>query len=76
MNLIIGMEQRNGKVLLTFREREIVTLLAEGRTSRNIAQYLSLSKHTIDTHRRNMLKKSGLRNTAELVVYCGEHQMI
>lgn len=76
MDLTLSMSRHNGRLDLTFREREIVKLLAEGRTSLNIAKHLSLSKHTIDTHRRNMLKKSGMKNTAELVIYCVEHKLI
>jgi DNA-binding CsgD family transcriptional regulator len=52
------------------REIEIVKLLAEGLSSKQIASQLYLSTHTVDTHRRNMLKKTGTRNTLELAVLC------
>jgi len=54
---------------LSCREKEIVSYLAEGLTSREISEKLSLSKNTVDTHRRNILDKSGLRSTAELIRY-------
>lgn len=52
------------------REREIVKLLAQGLSSKQIASRLILSTHTVDTHRRNMLKKTGALNTLELAVLC------
>jgi DNA-binding CsgD family transcriptional regulator len=55
---------------LTSREKEIVQLLAEGYASKQIADYLFLSTHTVDTHRRNLLRKTGTKNTLELTVAC------
>ena len=49
------------------REVEILILLAEGRSSKEVANHLSISRHTVDTHRRNMIRKTGARRTAELV---------
>ncbi len=49
------------------REKQIIKLLAEGKTSIRIAGGLSLSAHTIDTHRRNLMQKFGVKNTAELI---------
>ncbi|MEE4116704.1 MAG: response regulator transcription factor [Marinilabiliaceae bacterium] len=51
---------------LTEREAEIFDRLREGKTSREIAQALSISKNTVDTHRRRILKKLGLRSTTEI----------
>lgn len=51
------------------REIEVLTLLSEGLNSSEIAEILFISKHTIDTHRRRLLAKSGTRNTAELIAY-------
>lgn len=51
----------------TLREREILGHLARGATSRQIAEALTLSMLTVNGHRRNMLKKSGLPNAAALV---------
>lgn len=48
------------------REREVLQLLAEGKTSGEIAAELKLSTHTVDTHRRNIMKKTDTRSVAEL----------
>ena len=55
--------------VLATREREVLQLLAEGRTSKGIAAELGLSTKTIETHRRNISKKLGLRSIAELTKY-------
>lgn len=52
---------------LTEREKQIVELLAKGHSTKQISDLLNVSEHTIRTHRRNILKKSNLKNTAELV---------
>lgn len=51
------------------RERDVVRLLIVKNTSDQIAQKLNISKHTVDTHRRNILKKLNLNSTFELVNY-------
>ena len=53
--------------LFTAREIEIVKLLARGMTSVQIASELSISTHTVNSHRRNMLGKFCLKNTTELL---------
>lgn len=55
--------------LLTERELEIVRLIAEGLSSRSIAERLSISTKTVDTHRANIMEKLGVRNSAELIKY-------
>jgi len=52
---------------LSSREMEMVRLLAKGLSSEEIAKKMFLSRHTIDTHRRNILNKTGARNTIELL---------
>ena len=54
---------------LSEREREIFQLVAEGRSSKEIADLLSISPATVETHRAHMLQKLDLHNTAELVLY-------
>jgi DNA-binding CsgD family transcriptional regulator len=54
--------------LFTNREYEIINCIAEGLDSEQIANKLFLSKHTVNTHRRNILHKTGNRNTQELVI--------
>ena len=55
---------------LSEREIQIVRLLAEGLASKQIGAELDISKHTVDTHRRNLIMKTGCKNTIELVVRC------
>ncbi len=62
--------------LFSFREKEILKLLAQGYNSSRIAEQLFLSPHTVDTHRRKMLAKAGLENTTELITFCLEHNII
>lgn len=55
--------------LLTEREREILQLIAEGKTSREIAELLNLSTSTVDTHRGHIMEKLDLHNPYEVVLY-------
>lgn len=54
--------------VLTRREKEILRLVLAGMPSREIATHLNISKLTVDKHRKNMLKKTGIKSAAELVV--------
>lgn len=53
--------------LLSPREREVLQLIAEGISTREIADQLNLSAGTVETHRKNLLKKLNARNSAELI---------
>lgn len=55
--------------LLTPREREILQLLAERKSNKEIAQALNLSLYTVETHRRNLQEKLNLHSLAELILY-------
>jgi two-component system response regulator NreC len=55
--------------LLTPREREILQLLAELKSNKDIAQRLNLSLYTVETHRRNLQEKLNLHSFAELILY-------
>jgi two-component system, NarL family, response regulator NreC len=55
--------------LLTPREREILQLLAEGRTNKEVANLLKLSVYTVDAHRGNILQKLKLHGVPELILY-------
>jgi len=54
---------------LTLREREVLTLIAEGTSSREIATRLFISPRTVEHHRENMMRKLNVRSTAQLVKY-------
>jgi two-component system response regulator NreC len=62
--------------LLTEREREVLHLLAEGKSNKETAAVLNLSPYTVDTHRTNLMQKLGLHNTAEIVLYAVRHAII
>jgi DNA-binding NarL/FixJ family response regulator len=54
---------------LTPREQEVVTLVAEAHTNKEIAELLSLSEKTVENHRANAMRKLGMRDRVELVRY-------
>ncbi len=55
--------------LLTDREKEVLQLLAEGRSNKEVAGLLGLGLSTVETHRANLMQKLNLHNTAEIVLY-------
>lgn len=55
--------------LLTDREKEVLQLLAEGRTNKEVATLLEVGVSTVETHRANLMQKLNLHNTAEIVLY-------
>jgi two-component system response regulator NreC len=55
--------------LLTDREKEVLQLLAEGRSNKEVAALLNLGLSTVETHRGNLMQKLNLHNTAEIVLY-------
>lgn len=62
-------EENCEPTVLTERENEITALIASGLTNKEIGEKLHLSHHTIHTHRRNILKKLGVKSASELTVY-------
>lgn len=54
---------------LTDREREVVVLVAEGHSNKQVAVTLGITPKTVETHRSNIMRKLGLKRTAELVRY-------
>lgn len=58
------------------REIEIIKLLAEGHGTNEIATKLYISKHTVSTHRKNILHKTGVNNTTQLVQFAYENHLI
>ncbi len=55
--------------LLSPREREILQLVAEGKSSKDVANLLNLSVYTVETHRANLMKKLNLKSMPELILY-------
>ncbi|WP_035565298.1 response regulator [Hymenobacter sp. IS2118] len=63
-------------VALTHREREILQLVATGLTNQEIADQLFTSKRTVESHRQNLLEKTGVKNTPALVKYAMERGLL
>lgn len=57
----------NDKPILSKSELKVLNLVAKGFTSETIGQELEITKSTVQTHRRNMLRKTGFNNTQQLV---------
>ncbi|SHH53956.1 two component transcriptional regulator, LuxR family [Chryseolinea serpens] len=62
--------------ILTRREKEVLTLIAEGLTNHEVADKLFISTTTVDTHRKNLLEKFGVNNTAVLIRLAAKYQFI
>lgn len=62
--------------LLTDREKEVLQLLAEGRSNKEVATLLDLGLSTVETHRANLMQKLNLHNTAEIVLYAVRKRII
>ncbi|MDH5607972.1 MAG: response regulator transcription factor [Cyclobacteriaceae bacterium] len=63
-------------VKLTVREKEILKLIVEGSSSRQIGIMLQISSSTVDTHRKNMLKKLSFNKISELVSYAHKNNLV
>ena len=61
-------------ILLSSREKEILRLIGEGKTSHEIADFLFISKSTVDTHRKNILKKMNLYGKTDLIRFAVERK--
>lgn len=62
--------------LLSSREREILRLVADGKTSREIGERLSISPKTVDAYRSRLMRKIGVKNLAALVKFAIKHRLI
>jgi DNA-binding NarL/FixJ family response regulator len=62
--------------VLTRRENEVLRLIADGLTNPEIAEKLFLSLSTVDTHRKSLMRKLNIKNTALLIRYAIEHKLI
>jgi two-component system, NarL family, response regulator NreC len=76
MRKLTGGDVEDSFDLLTDREREILQLVAEGKTNKEVASRLNLSVHTVDTHRGNILQKLSLHSVPELILYAVRKKII
>lgn len=63
-------------VVISDRELEIIKHIAEGYTNNEIAEKLFLSPHTVNTHRKNIMQKLGVNNTAAIVMYAVKTELV
>lgn len=61
---------------LSERELEVLVLIAQGLSSKEIADRLNISIHTVNTHRKNLTRKTGIRSVAGLAVYAMLHNLV
>lgn len=71
---VSGSNQMEG--VLSKREQEVLKLIAEGKKSAEIAALLFISINTVDTHRKNILAKCDVKNTAELISFANKNGML
>lgn len=81
MNSFNQQQKKSGKrrtfqVPLTRREKEVLRLILKERTNKEIAEELFISVRTVDTHKRNLLEKTGSKNIAGLVLYTVNNQIL
>jgi DNA-binding NarL/FixJ family response regulator len=69
-------QKKDGKDAITPRQREILQLLAEGRSAKEIAQALSISARTVEFHKYQMMETHGLHSSAELVHFAIKHGIV
>lgn len=69
-------EATKPEVHLTLREKEVLKLVSNGLSNKLIADELSISQRTVETHRNNLIKKFDVFNTAELIKKAGEYKFI
>jgi two-component system, NarL family, response regulator NreC len=76
---LLFLQQRNLEDsfgLLTEREKEVIQLLAEGKSNKEVAGILDVSVHTVETHRMHLMQKLNLHSTAEIVLYAVRKKII
>ena len=68
---LTGMESnlRGKDEVFSLREREVLNLLSDGKSSKEIADSLFITERTVESHRRNMIEKGKVKNTVELIAY-------
>ena len=74
--VIYSRSYNNQDSIFSSREKEIITLLGNGKKTEEIARELYISPNTVSTHRKNMLKKFAVKNTAELILFSKQQGII
>jgi DNA-binding CsgD family transcriptional regulator len=68
---LLGIEDnlRSKEEVFSQREREVLTHLSNGKSSKEIADSLFITERTVESHRKNMIEKGKVKNTVELIAY-------
>ena len=74
--LPISGRRNRSRDLLTPREREVVQLLAEGKSNKEIAATLGVSVHTVETHRSNIMRKLDIHSMSGLIRYALRNKIV
>jgi DNA-binding NarL/FixJ family response regulator len=69
-------KQQDRPGILSAREREIVQLIAEGHCTKNMAELLTMSVKTVETHRTNAMRKLDIHSTAQLILYAIRNEIV
>lgn len=69
-------EPTEHQVSITQREKEVLQLICEGLSTQDIAKKINVSTRTVDTHRSNLIRKTGTRNVVDLVLFGIKHQVV
>jgi DNA-binding NarL/FixJ family response regulator len=75
-SLLLKPENKETKVKFTNRELQVLELLGEGLTNREIAEKIFLSKRTVETHRKNLIDKTNSKNTSALIKFAISHGIL
>lgn len=73
--LMQALEEKPTNTSLTPREQEIIKLIVEEHSTKEIANLLSISERTVETHRKNLLRKTGAQNLVALIKYAYQHKL-
>jgi len=76
INLAFSNRKEKGKLFLTIRETELLTFIIEGYTNKEIAEKMFLGNETVNSYRKNLLLKLGVKNTAAMVKLAIEQKLI
>ena len=74
--LTVGPQQSNSRATLTSRQRDVLRLLTEGKTMKEIGQFLNISTRTTESHKYEIMRNLGIKTTAELIRYAVRNKII
>lgn len=76
LDILAKKDNPDDDIILSEREIEVIKLISDGMTNKEIADSLFLSTHTVNTHRKNIMMKLGIKNTAGIVIYAVKENII